>query len=414
MAKRRYCIDEGKIERLLKEGLPEAAMENFDPLAEIEEPPPTFRAVEEKHRAQYNQLVFSIGRLHNFNKRITGFKNIRFELLTELDVFAHVLEALHKESYLFETQLTDLEKDLDRTSKLLSTFQSMKLLWQQASMIQHQAQKDKMKAEMNRVGLWDDVKECKDRTSILHDETRTLLRFKLMTDSKLDYQQRTVKIRIANLTELRRKHEELTLKAESMRYCQPGNLVYTPRFGQCYITAFRQKDDMLIILLPFGNPPAKAYIHYKQVVDLERSKQHAERLMMEVEDQSMEKFLSTERINIKKELYLMRREEEGLRQYYQFVDLGRNEDKTIHTAIEDTVNESFLITESRKYNALQKPHVKKRLEQAVADNKAHRNEYIGPPAGRPKLYSSWEIYQQRKLIEAELKQKFIYNVRKIF
>ncbi len=248
-------------ERLEKEGLPEALLEQFDPLAEIEEPPSTFRAQDERHRAQYSQLVFSIGRLHNFNKRIHEFKMKRFELLTELDVFSQVLNALHKESYMFESQLADLEKDLDRTSKLLSTFQSMKLLWQQASLIQSQAERDKKKAEMNTVGLWADVKECQDRTTILHDETRTLLRFKLITDSKLDYQQKSVKFRTAYLLDLQRKHEQVSRKAESLRYCQPGNLVYT-RFGQCYITAFRQKDDMLLIVLPFGNPPAKAYIHY--------------------------------------------------------------------------------------------------------------------------------------------------------
>jgi hypothetical protein len=396
-------------ERLEKEGLPESLLTEFDPLTEIENPPPTFRAVEERHRAQYNQLVYSIGRLHNFNKRIHEFKMTRFELLTELDVFAHVLDALHKESYLFENQLSDLEKDLDRTSKLLNTFQSMKLLWQQASLIQSQAQKDKKKAEMNTVGLWASVKECKDRTSILHDETRALLRFKLITDSKLDYQERSVKIRTANLADLRRKHEEFSRKAESLRYCQPGNLVYTP-YGQCYITAFRQKDDMLLVLLPFGNPPAKAYIHYKRVVDLERSKQHAERLLMEVEDAATERFVKTERAMIKKELYHMRREEEGMREYYEFVDLGRDEDKAVHDAITQAVDVGFQITESRKYRKLQKPHVKKLLEQMIKDRKMHRKGYIGPPSGRPKTMSTWEIFQQRKFIQAELKQKFIFQV----
>jgi hypothetical protein len=396
-------------ERLEKEGLPESLLSEFDALAEIENPPPTFRAVEERHRAQYNQLVFSIGRLHNFNKRIHEFKMTRFELLTELDVFAHVLDALHKESYLFEAQLSDLEKDLDRTSKLLNTFQSMKLLWQQASLIQSQARRDKMKAEMNTVGLWASVKECQDRTTILHDETRTLLRFKLITDSKLDYQQRSAKIRTANLADLRRKHEEISRKAESLRYCQPGNLVYT-RYGQCYITAFRQKDDMLLILLPFGNPPAKAYIHYKEVVDLERSKQQAERLLMEVEDASTRRFLAAERVGIKKELYLMRREEEGMREYYEFIDLGVNEDKSTRAAINQAVEVSFQITESRIYAKQQRQHVKKLLEQMIKDRKARRKEYIGPPSGRPKAMSTWETYQQKKFIQAELKQRFIYQV----
>jgi hypothetical protein len=397
-------------ERLEKEGLPESLLEGFDALAHIEEPPPTFRANDERHKAQYNELLFSIGRLHNFNKRIHGFKMARFDLLTELDVFQRVLESLHRESYTFEAQLSDLERDLDRTSKLLSTFQSMQLLWQQASLIQSQARKDKAKAEMNCVGLWADVKECQDRTTLLHDETRALLRFKLVTDSKLDYQERSVRIRMAHLEDLRRKHQVIVHKAESLRYCQPGNFVYTS-FGQCYIVAFRQKDDMLILQLPFGTPRAKAYVHYKQVVDFERAKQHAERLRMGEEDEATADFVSAERARVRKELYLMRREEEGMRRHYEFLDLGKTEDAVVQQAVDEAVREAYLITETRRYRKLQRPHVKKLLTKMIEDRKAHRKGFIGPATGRPKLMSTWEIFKQRKIIESELKQKFIYEVK---
>jgi len=394
-------------ERLEAAGLPVALMDSFDPLNEIEEPPPTFRAIEEKHRAQYSQLVYSVGRLHNFNRRIHVFKMERFEYLAELDVFAQVLDSLHKDSYLFETTLSDLEKDLDRTSKLLGTYNRMQALWSQASLILSQAKREKAKADMNRVGLWADVKECQDRTTVLHDETRTLLRFKLTTDSKLDYQSRSVDTRTVNVADCHRKRVEAQYKAESLHYCMPGNLVYVPMFGQCFITAFRQKDDMLMILLPFGHPPAKAFVHYKQVIELERSKQQGERLLMGIEDQQMGTFMRAERITVKKELYAMRREEEGLRQYYNFIDLGKNEEVALREAITQSVDVHFVITESRKYRQAQAPNVKKQLQAVQVDNEERRKEYIGPPSGKPQKLGAWARYQQRKLIEVELKEKFI-------
>ena len=132
---------------------------------------------------------------------------------------------------------------------------------------------------------------------------------------------------------------------------------------------------------------------------------------MEMEDVATERFFSTEKVQIKKELYLMRKEEEGMREYYEFVDLGVNEDKTVRAAIDKAVSESFQITESKKYAKLQKPHVKELLKQMIKDRKMHRKDYIGPPSGRPKAMSTWETFQQKKFIQAELKQKFIFQVR---
>lgn len=38
------------------------------------------------------------------------------------------------------------------------------------------------------VGVWDDVTECKDELSFIHDEMKELLKEKIMLDGKLDAQ----------------------------------------------------------------------------------------------------------------------------------------------------------------------------------------------------------------------------------
>lgn len=88
---------------------------------------------------------------------------------------------------------------------------------------------------MSRVGVWEDVQECKDHNSILHDETRSLLKYKLLTDAKLDYQVKSLEIQSKHLEKCKQVYLLSSYKAQSLRYCMPGNLVYT-RYGQCYIT----------------------------------------------------------------------------------------------------------------------------------------------------------------------------------
>jgi hypothetical protein len=109
----------------------------------------------------------------------------------------------------------------------------------------------------------------------------------------------------------------------------------------------------------------------------------------------------------------MRKEEEGLKQYYEFVDLGKHEKSTVNSSITQAVSESFSITETKLYHQLQKKNVENQLRKAQLERIKRVKEYIGPKSGRPKTMSSWEIYNSRKSIEIELKQKFIYMVLEI-
>lgn len=58
----------------------ESVLDTFDPLSEVAEPPPTFRGQDERRQAQYKDLIFNMGRLHNFQKKITQLKEERCTL----------------------------------------------------------------------------------------------------------------------------------------------------------------------------------------------------------------------------------------------------------------------------------------------------------------------------------------------
>lgn len=158
--------------KLLSEGKSDLVLADFDPLQTVEDPPPTFRASDERHHAQYKELLFAIGRLKTFAKKIDEFRMARFEPIEARKMYSSVVESLYKDAAQIENNLDMLEKDLDKTSKLLSTLARMQILMEQSNKIRAQAVRDKKKAEMKQVGVWDDVQECRDKTTTAHDETR--------------------------------------------------------------------------------------------------------------------------------------------------------------------------------------------------------------------------------------------------
>jgi hypothetical protein len=243
--------------QLIEEGRSLDALNEFDPLAAIDDPPPTYRAVDERHLAQYKELLFSIGRLKTFSTRIEEFRMARFDPIATRKLYASLLESLYKDANQIEDQLDMLEKDLDKTSKLLSTLARMEDLMEHSNKIRAQATKDKKKAEMKQVGVWDNVQECRDKTALAHDETRTLLRAKVLLERKLESQQKLIGFRVVNLEAAKIKFEESERASTALKYCMPGNLVMT-RFGECMITSYRPKDDMILVLVS----KISSFIHF--------------------------------------------------------------------------------------------------------------------------------------------------------
>ena len=78
------------------------------------------------------------------------------------------------------------------------------------------------------------------------------------------------------------------LESQALAYCKPGNAVNT-KFGFGTICYYRAKDQMILIILPWGNPAAKLWMRRDEIVAPERAKQQGERFLMEIEDKTMKK-----------------------------------------------------------------------------------------------------------------------------
>lgn len=400
--------------RLRREGLPEALISEYDPLAEIQNPPPTFRASMERHYSQYKDLLYFIGRLHNYQKKIKEFKLKRFNFTYEKRIYSYILEFLHKESYQLESKLVELESDLDRTSQLLAIYAKMEKLWMHANMITNQAKRNKMKIEMNQVYYPYEMKLLKDQLNLISFEMKNLLKTKILTENSIQHLTKEVNFYEERLNKNKDLFEKNFLKLQALKICMPGNIVPTKHFGMVYIISYRSSDDMLLVNLPFGKPNAKGYIYYKEVVEILEKLQLNEMILMEKEDLLTKQFNFQEKLARKKELYLMKVEDESCRKYYEFIDLNRFEKQMKQDAITLAVNTSFEITESVKYYELQTPNVLKKVDTMKQDRERRKKDYIGPSNNRPKSMSIYERYKARKDIEAELKEKFVNKVSESF
>lgn len=395
-----------EIDRLKRENLVETQIEKFDPLNCIEEPPPTFRGLDEKRRANYNEFMFMMGRLHTYQKKIAYLKETRLELLTERTIFSIVLEFLHKESYGYDQELNEIERDLDKTGMLLATFEKMQELWKSANRIMAQANRDKMKAEMKQCGVWDDVKEAFERLSFLHDETLSLLKVKFLYDSELEGTRRTFEEQQKFYEEKSTLLKDLQLRSTRLQYCRPGDLVQT-RYGDGIIRQHRQNDDMLVISLSFGEPLATVIIPAEEIVLPERARQKGEQFLMGIEDEQTQHYIRTERNNCQRERWAMQEEEQGLRELHQFEDLGKMQDGAIDGAISKAIRSKYLIMDSQNFKNAQEKSVNANLEKIVGDQRQLYEAYQGPRAGRPKKPGFWWQWQQKRQLQEELKKNFL-------
>jgi hypothetical protein len=84
-------------QRMLDNGfLLENQETEFEPLQAVLDPPPTYRGIQIRHRAQYQDMLHNLSRLANFQKRINILKEERLLLLEERGLFGGVLELLHQ------------------------------------------------------------------------------------------------------------------------------------------------------------------------------------------------------------------------------------------------------------------------------------------------------------------------------
>jgi hypothetical protein len=351
-----------------------------------------------------------MGRMHNFNKRIIELKHHRIDLMADRSMYSTVLGTLHKESFTFENTLSNLEQDLERTGLLLETYHKMYLIWSKANSIMLEAQREKKRCEMRKCGLWDEITELKDEWTILHVETKDLIKIKFLHDMQIsDLASALSKAReIAGHRETKWVTEDL--HAREIEYCQPGNAVHT-RYGYGQVLMYRHADQMLMILLTFGTPRARVFIPAWEIILNERSKQQGERMIMQQEDDLQKKKNAIEKSARLKELYQMRLEELACRESWEVADLQDQEQVVYAKRLEKSLHENYVVTLSDQFNKdLKQRVVVERLDRIALHQKKIKI-YKGPKKQRPKALSAYMKWKLKKQVDTELRKRFILKVR---
>lgn len=393
-------------ERIAQDNLVETTIEKFDPLSAIAEPPPTFRAADERRKAQYSEFMFMMGRLHTYQKKVALLKEQRLEMLAGRKMYSSVLEHLHKESYAFDAELEGIEQDLDRTGLLLATFERMQALWRQATRIMAQADRDMRKAAMKHCGVWEDVEETHEAYVFVHDEVLELLKIIFFLESNkgsnsfvLEAEERLLAFKTGRM-------EQLFSEASAAEYCRPGDPVLT-KYGMGWIRDYRARDGMLLVTLSFGSPSAKLWIRAQEWIDTERSRQAGELMLMVIEDESSAVWSRKEKVSSRRERLGMQASEHGLRDYYTFVGLGEKEDDVLFRSIEHAVQDQFGRLETANFKRKQEALLHFKVETWKKEGRMIYDDYVGPVSGRPKKPTMWRVYQYRQEMNQELRVKFL-------
>jgi hypothetical protein len=393
--------------RIEEAGLLSIEIEKFDPLSMVDEPPPTFRGEDERKRAQYTETMFGMGRLHNFQKKIVELKDARAGMLLDRNLYSDILFMLHRDQYKFDAELTGIELDLLKTSTLLQTYETMTRLWTKAGVILKQAAKDKKKSEMKHCGVWDDVREAQEHSSLLKDETRSLLRL------KFTYEQQLKRLLLSKsdyadlLTKCQTRMDRNEKERAALAYCQPGFSVFT-RYGWGQVRVYRERDQMLIITLGFGaGAGAKLYIPAREIVDADRARQAGERLLMDVEDRRCQRVERVDKAIMARELLGMRQAEVGYKEMWHFLDFWKYEKQELHDRVDDGVTHKYQLTQTGRFKKIGDSIVDTKVEVVVKKNEEEIMAYVGPKSGRPGKLTKKEILDIRRGIDRELKTTFL-------
>lgn len=388
--------------------VPEKLIE-FDALDAVENPPPTFRADDEKRKSEHHNFMHIIGRVRNFRTKIIQLKDERMELMMERTIYSTVLGWFHKESFTHEIDFDRLEKDLDRTARMLQIYEYMEKLWQKATKVLAEARRELKRSEMRRCGLWESVREANEELIVIRDQTKELLKLKYTYDSQLSATEEDLARRQLVLQKARHDWKKYSDESIIMLYCQPGEAVLTP-YGWGTVIQCRFSDQMLFVTLEFGYPRARAWVRADTIINEARDKERAEMMIMDLEDAERQRFYTAERIQIKKELYLMRREEERTRVCFKAIDLGVHEKKVSDKIITNLIKDAYLVSRSEQYVAQQKKKIDDDVKAAVQRRNNEIEVYTGAKTGRPKAISIWKRFDMRKQLHSEMNQAFYVKV----
>lgn len=393
-------------DRIQKANLVENLIDKYDPLSIIQDPPPTFRAADERRKAQHTEYIFVIGRLHTYQKRVATLKEYRLKLISDRRIFSSISERLHKNSYCFDVEIGGIEEDLDKTGLLLTTYNRMQVLWRQATRIMIQSDKDMRRAEMRHLGVWEDVAQSRDILTFIHHETLELLKIQHLIDTTIASKNVNLETENVLLTEMCSKLEKLESNVSFLEYCQPGNPMMIS-FGFGWIREYRERDQMLFVTVGASNFVIKFWVRVQDWIDVESSRQTGERILMDIEGQRSS-------IASKQEIQLasyenigMQRAEQGLKDYYTFIHLGDMQEKVVSEGIDKSVQEKFSILETKNFKQSQEFILSRRVQVWKDAARAFYSAYSGPAAGRPPKVTMWSVYKYKELTSRELKIRFL-------
>lgn len=377
-----------------------------DELLEMEDPPPTFRALDERRRAQFSELLFTMGRIQIFHRKIDNLRDERLILLNERAQLVEDLKCLHESSFRLDNEMARLERDLNRCYELLNTKHAVLSIYDEARKVLERAKKEKRSAEARFAGKWDDVKDAADALDFVHDDTRALLRHKFLCDLKLRTQSDEVERLHDVIAETRHIYESTEARTDFLLYCRPGNMVLT-RYGEGLIRGYRDRDHMLLVSLSFGRPPAKLWIKGDELVWSSKARQQAERLLMAREDEAMQDFCNEEKIIIKRELFAMRLEDTMTRQS----SLEFRQANKLSAAVESNIRVAILkgekLLKAQRYKTLLDGKIDEAVKERYEKLMLEYRTYDGPPSGAPKKPTMLSMYKIRQDMNMELRERFL-------
>jgi hypothetical protein len=239
---------------------------------------------------------------------------------------------------------------------------------------------------------------------------KALLLVKFNLDIELEKHQKLLDARQTKLDAAVQTFRTQESHSNGLEYCRPGNYILC-KFGLCRIRHYRASDKMLLVTLNFGIPAAKAYMYAPEFVYQDRARQHAEQLLMVTEEANMKRLVAHENVLIRKELYLMRREEVGLKEFYDLADFGDLQEQIVSNAVTNAVNDNYVVLQSKQYKKLHKVELKEEVANRIVKHNDKIKNYKGRRLEKPVPLSTWAIHKLKKTCSLELQCRFLAEVR---
>jgi len=211
--KKREAADEQRI----KLGLLPSVLNNYDPFEGIEDPCPTFREIEKRHRATYEYNNIMLARIDQFQYRIGELKADRVSLTAHRIKGAERLEELHERMFWEEGMMVKYSEEYDKTAKMMEMRVEMDRIWRNANQVLKEAKMKFKRTEMGLVGTQEHAEEAWDEAREVHKTTRALIKQQFFFDEDSQAILQMYEIARENEKKMRKEMEEMIKKREEKK-----------------------------------------------------------------------------------------------------------------------------------------------------------------------------------------------------